>query len=158
MARAFSAYGDEQQFIRAIDSALEIADYTKDTLENLANQFNLVECLQEQAQGFTMLWKPEKALDIYRETDRLRPSRTLRDLGSYSIVKAQAYSYAGDLDKGLEYSLKGLNLASQYRSKRHVARLEGMYNRLSVTPMGGDKRLKQIREAIVDAQQRQIAW
>jgi transcriptional regulator with XRE-family HTH domain len=158
MARAFSAYGDEQRFLRSIDQALEIAEHTQDTIDNLTNQFNLVECLQEQAQGFTMLWKPERALEIYKQTDRMRPFRPLRDLGSYSIVKAQAYAYAGDLDKGLEYSLKGLDLASQYRSKRHIARLDGMYHRLSITPMGRDKRLKEIHEALREAQQKQALW
>ncbi len=158
MARAFSTHGDTDKFRQAIDNALEIAETITETIDNLANQFNLVECLQEQAQGLTMLWQPERALDIYTETDRLRPSRTLRDLGSYSIVKAQAYTYAGDLDKGLEYALKGLGLASQYRSRRHIARLEGMYNRLSVTPIGKDKRLHAIKEAIIDAQQKQAKW
>lgn len=158
MARTFSTCGEKTKFLAAINSALEIAETTVDTIDNLANQFNLVECLQEQAQGFTMLWKPERALEIYKETDRLRPSRTLRDLGSYSIVKAQAYAYAGDLDKGLEYSLKGLNLASQYKSKRHVARLEGMCSRLSVTPIGRDKRLRDIKEALIDTQQKQARW
>ena len=158
MARAFSANGDEQRFTEAIDNALNIAVHTTDTIDNLANQFNLVECLQEQAQGFTMLWKPEKALEIYKETDRLRPFRPLRDLGSYAIVKAQAYSYVGDLDKGLEYSLRGLDLASQYQSKRHVARLEGMYNRLRVTKIGQDKRIKAIHEALMDAQLKQEMW
>lgn len=101
MTRAFSVHGEEDKFRRAMDSALEIAETITDSIDNLANQFNLIECLQEQAQGFTMLWQPERALEIYKETDRLRPSRTLRDLGSYSIVKAQAFAYAGILIKGL---------------------------------------------------------
>ncbi len=158
MARAFSAYGDKQRFLRAIEQALEIAEHTQDTIDNLTNQFNLVECLQEQAQGFTMLWQPEKALEIYKKTDHMRPFRPLRDLGSYSIVKAQAYSYAGDLDKGLEYSLKGLDLASQYKSKRHVARLDGMYHRLSITPVGRDRRLKEIHEILLETQRKQALW
>lgn len=158
MARAFSEYGDEARFLKAIKSALEIAEMTRDTIDNLANQFNFVECLQEQAQGFTVLWKPEKALEIYKETDLLRPSRSLRDLGSYSIVKAQAYSYVGDLDRGLEYALNGLSLASQYRSKRHIARVKGMYSRLSITPIGKDKRLKAIKDALIEVQLQQTKW
>ncbi len=158
MARAYAAHGDEQRFLRAIHTALEIAEHTQDTLDNLANQFNLVECLQEQAQGFTMLWKPEKALEIYKETDQLRPFRPLRDLGSYTIVKAQAYAYAGDLDQGMEYALRGLTLASQYRSKRHVARIEIMYNRLSVTKLGQNKKLHTIHDALIETQHKQQTW
>lgn len=148
MARAYASHQDEDQFLRAADSSLEIAEGVKDTLDNLANQFSLCDAYQEKAQGYTILWKPEKALEIYPVTDRLRPSRLLRDLGSYSIVKAQAYAYAGDLDKGLEYSVRGLELASQYKSKRHVARLEAMYNRMRLIPQGTDKRVKEIGEAL----------
>jgi transcriptional regulator with XRE-family HTH domain len=158
MARAYAAHGDEQRFLRTIQAALEIAEHTQDTIDNLANQFNLVECLQEQAQGFTILWKPEKALEIYKETDQLRPTRLLRDLGSYTIVKAQAYAYVGDLDLGMEYSLRGLQLASQYRSKRHIARIENMYNRLSVTKLGQDKKLHMIHDALIEAQKKQAVW
>jgi transcriptional regulator with XRE-family HTH domain len=159
MARAYSIHGELAHFERSIDAALIIArDNPHDTLDNLTNQSSLVEVLQEQAQGYTMLWKPEKALDIYRETDRLRPFRPLRDLGSYNIVKAQAYAYGGDLNTGLDYSLKGLELTALYRSKRHVARLEGMYNRLRVTRMGKDKRLKEIGEAIGEVKRKQEEW
>ena len=158
MARAFSSFGDEQNFLQSIEKALEIAAKTEDTVDTLANQFNLVECLQDQAQGFTMLWQPEKALEIYQETDRLRPFRPLRDLGSYTIVKAQAYAYAGDMEQGLVYALRGLDLASQYRSKRHVARVEGMYHRLSVTKLGKDKRLRTIHDALMETQRKQRAW
>jgi tetratricopeptide (TPR) repeat protein len=159
MARAFSCYGNEERFERSIGEALEIATQNpKDTLDNLTNQSSMVETLQEQAQGYTMLWKPDRALDIYKETDRLRPFRPLRDLGSYYIVKAQAYSYGGDLTTGLDYAEKGLDLAAQYQSKRHIARLEGMYNRLNVTRLGREKKLKQIHDALREAQRKQEAW
>ncbi|MGH2481554.1 MAG: hypothetical protein ACRDHW_18020 [Ktedonobacteraceae bacterium] len=137
---------------------MELAEEARDTIDNLANQFNIVECLQEQAQGFTLLWHPEKALQIYKETDILRPFRPLRDLGSYSIVKAQAYAYAGDLDKGFEYAQRGLQLASEYQSKRHIARVDGMCNRLSVTPLGQEKRMQDIREALVETHKKQELW
>ncbi len=158
MARAFSTYGDEQRFLRSITSALEIAAHVPESIDSLANQFNLVECLQEQAQGFTMLWKPEKALDIYKETDQMRPFRPLREYGSYTIVKAQAHSYAGDLNTGLDLSFKGLRLASEYRSKRHVSRLQAMYNRLSITPLGKDRRLKDFQEALVTTHRKEESW
>lgn len=158
MARAYAAYGDEQRFLRTIQAALEIAEQTQDTIDNLANQFNLVECLQEQAQGYTMLWKPERALEIYKETDQLRPFRPLRDRGSYTIVKAQAYAYAGNIELGTTYALRGLNLASQYQSKRHIARIENMYNRLSITKLGQSKKLHPIRDALVEVQKEQATW
>jgi len=45
-------------------------------------QFNLVEVLQGKAQGYTMLWLPVKALDMYAQTDRLKPFHPLREMGS----------------------------------------------------------------------------
>ena len=158
MARAYASHGDEEQFLDAVDRSLEIAEGVQDSLDNLANEFSLVDALQEKAQGFTVLWKPEKALEIYKETDRLRPSRLLRDRSSYAIVKAQAYSYVGDLDRGLEYSLKGLKLASQCRSRRYVERLEIMYNRLRVTKMANDRRVKEVGNALRDIQRAKASW
>jgi len=64
--------------------------------------------MQEKGQGYTMLWKPEKALDIYQETDKLKTFRPKRDLGSYLIIKAQAYCYYGDLNKGLQLAQEGM--------------------------------------------------
>jgi transcriptional regulator with XRE-family HTH domain len=158
MGRAYAAQGNEEQFLHTANRSLEIAEGVKDTLDNLANQFSLVDALQEKAQGFTTLWKPGEALEIYKQTDQLRSFRHLRDRGSYAIVKAQAYSYAGDLDKGLEYAVRGLGLAAQYQSKRHVARLEIMYNRLRVTPIGKNKRLDTLRDALLEAQRKQAGW
>lgn len=158
MGRAYASHGNEKQFLHVADRSLEIAERIKDTLDNLANEFSFVDALQEKAQGFTVLWKPEKALEIYKETDRLRPSRLLRDKSSYTIVKAQAYSYMGDLDKGLEYALQGFRLASQCRSKRYIDRLETMYNRLRVTPMGDDRRVKEIGNILKDTQQEKTSW
>ena len=158
MGRAYASHGEEKKFLEASNRSLEIAEGIQDTLDNLANEFSLVDALQEKAQGFTVLWKPEKALEIYKETDQLRPSRLLRDRSSYAIVKAQAYSYIGDLDRGLEYSLDGLNLASQCRSKRYIERLETMYNRLRVTKMANDRRVKEIGSALQDTQKKKASW
>ena len=100
IARAHSVYGKESAFLEAIDHAQAIAERTPETIETLSNQFNLVEVLQEKGQGYTMLWQPQKALEIYQETDKLKPFRPLRNLGSYTIIKAQAHSYNGDIDTG----------------------------------------------------------
>ena len=55
----------------------------------------------------------------------LRPFRPLRDQGSYSIIKAQAFAYAGSLEEGVEYAIKGIELARAYNSKRRVSRTTG---------------------------------
>jgi tetratricopeptide (TPR) repeat protein len=158
MARAYAAHGDEQHFLRTANGAIEIAGGLKDTLDSVADEFSLCDALQEKAQGYTVLWQPEKALEIYKETDRLRPDRPLRDRSSYAIVKAQAHSYVGDLDKGLKYSLEGLRTATQCRSKRYVDRLQTMYNRLKVTNLANDRRVRDIGEALKETHYKQAAW
>ncbi len=149
LARAYYEYGHEFSFLKAIDHAQEIALETQPTLDAKYNQFNLVEVLQERAQGYTMLWQPQKALDIYKETDQLRPFRPMRDLGSYTIIKAQAHAFSGDVDEGVKLAIKGLDLARGYHSKRHVARVQTMYNRLSVTPLGQHPLLCDLQDALM---------
>lgn len=150
LARVHFEYGDETPFLKAIDKAQNIALQVQSTLDTKYNQFDLVEVLQEQAQGYTMLWQPQKALDIYKETDHLRPFRPLRDLGSYTIIKAQAHAFSGDIDQGVSLALYGLDLARRYHSRRHVARVQKMYDRLRTTPFGQHSRLRDLREALMD--------
>ncbi len=151
MARLYYDSGDEQGFLRTITPALEIAGHIRESIAGLANDFSLDDVLQEQASGYTELWKPEKAIEIYQETDRLRPFRPLRDQGAYIINKAQAYLQLGDLDQGITFSLKGIQLASEYQSQRHLGWLEKSYNRLRVLPIGKDKRLNALRDALIEA-------
>jgi len=158
MGRAYAAHGDEDKFLRAADQSIEIASNIKATLDNLADEFSYCDALQEKAQGHTVLWQPKKALEIYQETDRLRPDRLLRDRSSYAIVKAQAHAYVGDLNKGLDYSLEGLKAATQCRSKRYVDRLETMHNRLRVTKMGSASQVKIIGEALRETRHKQVEW
>jgi transcriptional regulator with XRE-family HTH domain len=148
LARAYSTYSDPEGFQRAIDRAQEIVESTSTSLDTVSNRFDLVQVLQERAQGCTMLWQPEKALDIYRQTDVLRPFRSLRDQGSYSIIKAQAFAYAGALEEGIGYAIKGIELAKAYHSKRHISRVQGMYDRLNVTRMSKSPRLRELKEAL----------
>lgn len=154
MARLYYDSGDEQGFLRAINPALEIAEHMKDTIAGIANDFSLDDVLQEQASGFTELWKPEKAIEIYKETDRLRHFRPLRDQGAYIINKAQAYLILEDLDRGIALALKGLRLASEYRSKRHVGWVEKTYNRLRVLPIGKEKSLDVLQDALIEAKRK----
>ncbi len=98
------------------------------------------------------LWK------IYKETDKLRPFRPLRELGAYTIDKGEVYLRLGALDEGITLSLKGIELASEYRSKRHIGWIEKTYNRLRVLPIGRDTRLDTLRDALVETKRKQEAW
>jgi transcriptional regulator with XRE-family HTH domain len=158
MARLSYDSGDEQGFVRAIQSALEIAENMKESITGLANDFSLDDVLQEQASGYTELWMPEKAIEVYKQTDRLRPFRPLRDQGAYIINKAQAYLQLEDLDQGIVFALKGIQLASGYQSRRHIGWIEKSYNRLRVLPVGQDKRLNVLGEALRETQRKMEAW
>jgi transcriptional regulator with XRE-family HTH domain len=158
MARGYYDSGNEQQFVRSIDLALDIAAHTQDSVGSLANQFSLDDVLCEQASGFSELWKPEKALEIYKETDRRRPFRPLREQGSYIINKAQAYLHLGNLDLGVQHALKGIEIASEYRSRRQVLWLEKTYQRLHLTPLGKDKSLLPLQDALQEARRIQADW
>lgn len=156
-----AVYADARQekpFLEVIDSALEIAKDTKDSIDSLANDFSLDEVLCAQASGYSELWKPEKAIEIYKETDNLRPFRPLRELGAYIIVKGKAHLYMGDLDGGVELALKGLQLASEYKSKRHISRVERNYNRMRLTPLSSEKKLNILRDALQEAKGKQENW
>jgi|SRR5579883_3083180 len=157
MARAFHYMGNEQRFLASINTALEIASSTKEDIDSLANGFSLDLALQFQASGYTALWKPEKSIEIYTDLDK-RPFRALREQGAYTIEKARAYLEAGYVDIGIELARKGLQLVSEYRSKRHVARLEATYNRLRVLPVGKDKRLNILHGALRKIQQEMGNW
>lgn len=148
LARAHSAYGQEAAFLKAIDKAQAVAIDVKHDLNSLSSHFSLVDVLQERAQGHTMLWQPQKALAIYRETDRLRPFRPMRSAGSYVIVKAQAHAFAGDVEEGVKLAIHGLELAKQYQSQRHISRIQTMYNRLAVSSLRQHPNLKDLKEAL----------
>ena len=151
--------GQERPFLGAIDAALEIAqNMKKDSIGGLANDFSLDDVLWAQAGGFSELWKLEEALAVYRETDRLRPFRPLRELGAYTIDKEEAYLRLGDLDRDIELSLRGIEMASEYHSKRQIGWVEKTYNRLLVLPIGKDRRLNDLRDALQDVRKKQEAW
>jgi hypothetical protein len=110
--------------------------------------------LWAKAGGFSELWKPEEALKIYEQTDKLHPFRPLRELGAYTIDKGEAYLRMGDLEEGISLSLKGIQLATEYQSKRQLGWVEKTYNRLRVLPIGKEKRLNSLREALVEAKRK----
>ena len=73
------------------------------------------------------------------------------NIGAYTIDKGEAYLKLGDLDRGITLSLKGIRLASEYRSKRHIGWVEKTYNRLRVLPIGKEKRLDVLHDALIEA-------
>jgi transcriptional regulator with XRE-family HTH domain len=152
LARAHSQYGYENLFLEAIENAENIARDIKETIDTQYHEFNLIEVLQERAQGFTTLWQPEKALAIYPQTDKLRPFRPLRAMGSYLIIKAQAHAYSGDMKTGIDLAFQGIKLARSYGSRRHISRVQGMYDRLSVTALGNHPRMKDLKEFLMNEQ------
>jgi transcriptional regulator with XRE-family HTH domain len=147
-ARNFYVYGDEQGFLRCIDQAANIAENTETTIDTITNGFNKLAVLEERAQGYTMLWQPEKALAIYQETDKVRHFRSLREQSSYHIVKAQAFCHSGHLQIGVEHALTGLRIAEQLQSSRYVLRLQLMSDRLKDKPIGKERVMQDLRGEI----------
>lgn len=146
--------GNKYRFERAIDQAATIAEETHQTIDTVTNEIDPVDIMQERAHGYTMLWKPEKALEIYKQTDQLRAFRPIRDQAAYTIVKAQAHCYVGDFQKGTEYTLSGLKMAESFHSLRYVIRLRQMSDRLNVTPVGTTRSMQQLRGEIFETIQR----
>jgi len=72
----------------------------------------------------------------------------MRDQGIFIILRAQAHAYAGNVEKGVQLALQGLRLAQEYHSKRHISRIQRMYDRLLVTPLGKHPRLQDLQEAL----------
>lgn len=151
LARAYAERGHRSAFLKAIEQAQEDAANCTPNLDTTSNQFNMVDVLQERAQGHTLLWEPEVALELYKESERLKPFRPMRDLGTFLILKAQAHTYAGDVDTGIDLALNGLRLARGYQSRRHESRIQRLYDRVSVTPLGQQPRLRELREALYQA-------
>ncbi len=150
--------GDEHGFLAAVDAALNIATDMEDSLPGLANDFSLDDVLWAKAGGYAELWKPKEALAVYKETDRLKQFRPLRELGAYTIDKGEAYLRLGDLEKGLKLSLDGLRMATEYKSKRHIGWIEKTYNRLRLLPIGQDKRFNRLQEALQETKKKQEDW
>jgi hypothetical protein len=71
-----------------------------------------------------------------------------RDLGNFTILRAQAHAYAGNVDTGVKLALDGLAFARRYGSPRHVSRVQRMYDRLSQTPIGTSARMRDLAEAL----------
>ena len=149
LARASAEYGDKATFQRAIEQAQSIVEQIVPNLDTISSQFTHIGVLEEKAQGHTLLWEPEKAIAIYKETEQIQPVRPIRAKGVFTILKAQAYAYAGDVDTGVVYALEGLHLAKQYQSRRHVSRVQRMYDRLRTTPLATHPRMRDLKDALM---------
>lgn len=111
LARAHAEHGDRDAFYQAIELAEAAAREARSTAEDWASDFSLIDVLHEKAQGHTLLWEAEKALDIYSDTDPKLRTASLRDLGNFTILKAQAHAYAGNVDTGVQLGIEGLEFA-----------------------------------------------
>ncbi|MEA2534967.1 MAG: hypothetical protein QOJ93_2778 [Actinomycetota bacterium] len=148
LARCHAEYGDKPAFLRSIEVALETAAHLPRHEEASSNDFTLQEVTLEQAQGLTLLWEPLKALEIYNRPEHQTAFRPLRELGNFTILRAQAYAYAGEVDEGVRLAIDGLALARRYNSPRHISRVQRMHDRLSVTPHAGSPGLKDLADAL----------
>ena len=68
------------------------------------------------------------------------------------IIKAQAHAYSGDIETGIDLARHGIELAKGYGSRRHISRVQNMYDRLRVTPLGKHSRMKDLKEILMNAQ------
>ncbi len=150
--------GKEDAFVRAIEAAFKVADSMKPNVDSLANEFTADDVQWAHASGFSALWKPEQAIPIFKEIDKTLSFMPLRALGGYTISKGKAYLRLGDLDEGIKLHLEGIKMASEYRSKRHIGWVGDMYNRLMVLPVGQDKRLSVLHDALVETRRKQAEW
>jgi len=148
LARAHAEYGQREAFLQAIDAADGQARQRSTETVDWGNEFTLTAVRHERAHGHTLLWEPELALDIYAATElELRPV-SLRDIGNFTILKAQAHAYAGNIDVGVDLAIDGLEFARRYGSARHMSRVQRMYDRLSGTPVGTSARMRDLADAL----------
>jgi transcriptional regulator with XRE-family HTH domain len=148
LARAHAEQGDKDSFAAAIEQAEAAARELQPAVEDWGSEFNLIGVLHEKAQGHTLLWEAERALDIYAATEPAVRTSSLRDLGNLTILKAQAHAYAGNVDVGVRLAIEGLTFARRYDSPRHVSRVQRMYDRLSGTPIGSSSHMRDLAEAL----------
>ncbi|MBE3565842.1 MAG: helix-turn-helix domain-containing protein [Thermogemmatispora sp.] len=154
LSTVYADSGQETPFLRCIEQALDLASSQQDSLAGLVNDFSLDDVLWAKAGGFSELWKPAEALKVYEQTDKLRPFRPLREQGAYLIDKGEAYLRLGELDEGISLSLKGIELATSYQSRRQLGWVEKTYQRLRVLPIGKDKRLDTLKDALSEARRK----
>ena len=148
LARAHAEYGHRDAFLLAIEAAEVQAAGLGAEAAGWGNEFTLMAVRHERAHGHTLLWEPDVALGIYLATEPELHPVALRDIGNYTILKAQAHAYAADVDVGVDLAIEGLEFARRYGSARHVSRVQRMYDRLSRTPIGTSARMRDLADAL----------
>ena len=148
LARAHAEHGHRNAFLQAIEAAEAQANALDAGTTDWGNEFTLTQVRHERAHGHTLLWEPEVALGIYLATEPEMHPVSLRDLGNFTILKAQAHTYAGNVDVGVDLAIEGLRFARRYGSARHVSRVQRMYDRLSATPIGTSARMRDLADAL----------
>jgi transcriptional regulator with XRE-family HTH domain len=148
LARCHAEYGNKAAFLPCIDAALHAAAHLPEDEAASSNDFTYQEVTLEQAQGLTLLWEPLAALEIYDRPEHRDAFRPLRELGNFTILRAQAHAYAGEIEEGVRLGIEGLGLARLYRSPRHLSRVQRMHDRLSVTPHRDSPHLRDLADAL----------
>jgi hypothetical protein len=148
LARAHAEYGHKGAFLQAIDAAEVQAAGLGAEAADWGNEFTITNVRHERAHGHTLLWEPEVALGIYLATESGLHPISLRDVGNLTILKAQAHTYAGNVDVGVNLAIEGLGFARRYGSARHISRVQRMYDRLSDTPIGTSARMRDLADAL----------
>ncbi|HZD01930.1 MAG TPA: helix-turn-helix transcriptional regulator [Actinomycetes bacterium] len=148
LARAHAEHGGNEAFCRAIEQAEAAARSLEPDAQGWGSEFSHLGVLHEKAHGHTLLWEAEQALDIYTDTEPAFRTASLRDVGNFTILKAQAHAYAGNIDVGVQLAIEGLEFARRYDSPCHVSRVQRMYDRLGRTPIGSSARMRDLAEAL----------
>jgi len=148
LARAHAEYGYKDAFLQAIDAAEAQAAGLGAEAADWGNEFTITNVRHERAHGHTLLWEPEVALGIYLATESWPHPISLRDIGNFTILKAQAHTYAGNVDLGVNLAIEGLGFARRYRSARHVSRVQRLHDRVRDTPIGSSARMRDLADAL----------
>jgi transcriptional regulator with XRE-family HTH domain len=148
LARAHAENGHKDAFLEAIEAAEAQASSLDSNAADWGNEFTLKQVRHERAHGHTLLWEPKVALGIYLATEPEMHPVSLRDVGNFTILKAQAHAYAGNVDVGVDLAIEGLRFARRCGSARHVSRVQRMYDRLSSTPIGTSAHMRDLADAL----------
>jgi transcriptional regulator with XRE-family HTH domain len=146
LARTYAETGDRSAFDQAIGRAEQLAGLVSAD-HHREGDHSPQGVRLEKAHGLTILGQPEAALAIY---DKSAPTtfHTDRERGSFLIIHAQALAHAGHLSEGVRLGIEGLQLARNYRSPRHVSRVQRMHDRLTTVWPPSEPRLAELRDAL----------
>jgi transcriptional regulator with XRE-family HTH domain len=148
LARSHYDFGNKPGFSRSIDSALAIGAQLPGHRDVGNNNFTYQDVCFEQALGLALFGEAHKAIEIYERPEHRTAVRPLRDRGSFTILRAQAYAHAGEIEEGVRLAIEGIALARSYDSPRHISRVQRMYDRLDAAPTCDRAALRDLRDAL----------